>query len=90
MDTPKGFFRLLKYKEMSIKKQKEKKEAKENADVKKKVFFSIHFPILDTQLSYRKKKIFVFNQEKDLEILWIELNMNTKVMLYQLRKQPSQ
>ncbi|KAI7903117.1 uncharacterized protein BX663DRAFT_509610 [Cokeromyces recurvatus] len=31
-DTPKGFFRLLKFKEMALKKQKEKKEAKLNRE----------------------------------------------------------
>lgn len=30
-DTPKGFTRLFRYKEMAIKKQQEKKEAKMNA-----------------------------------------------------------
>ncbi|KAI9480584.1 MAG: hypothetical protein EXX96DRAFT_563382 [Benjaminiella poitrasii] len=34
-DTPKGFFRLLKFKEMALKKQKEKREAKLNPEKNK-------------------------------------------------------
>lgn len=42
MDTPKGFSRLLRYKEMSIKREKEKKEAKANPEVTREIQQSEH------------------------------------------------
>lgn len=63
MDTPKGFSRLLKYKEMTLQKEKDKKEAKNNANVRFTTELGGHC-VLMTVFNCRKK-IFAFNLEKE-------------------------